>query len=151
MRWGRSLGHGRAVDDTVLTVTLVAVQLAMGQFSPRIVRALFDDRGDQIAVAVFGATFSFALLSLRAVSTGPGATVPAVTIVTAMTLAIASDVSLFFFVNHAGHRLHVAGLVDLVGDKLRAELDARYPAPGRGGRRSLDHPGRPLRKRDPLR
>ena len=56
----------------VLTVTLVAVQLAMGQFSPRIVRALLDDRGDQLAIAVFGATFTFAVFSLRAVDTGPG-------------------------------------------------------------------------------
>lgn len=37
---------------TVLTVTLVAIQLAMGQFSPRIVRALLDDRRDQFAIAV---------------------------------------------------------------------------------------------------
>src|SRR5450631_3292324 len=64
---------------TVLTVTLVAVQLAMGQFSPRIVRALLHDRGVQLAISVFG---------------------------------------LFFFVNHSGRRLRVAGLVDLVGNQL---------------------------------
>ena len=39
------------LTSMVLTVTLVAVQLAMGQFSPRIVRALLDDRGDQIGRA----------------------------------------------------------------------------------------------------
>ncbi|MBV8950311.1 MAG: DUF2254 domain-containing protein, partial [Actinobacteria bacterium] len=47
------------LTSMVLTVTLVAVQLAMGQFSPRIARALLDDRGDQIAIAIFGATFTF--------------------------------------------------------------------------------------------
>ena len=46
------------LTSIVLTVTLVAVQLAMGQFSPRIVRALLDDRGDQVAVAIFAATFA---------------------------------------------------------------------------------------------
>ena len=60
------------LTSMVLTVTLVAVQLAMGQFSPRIVRALLDDRGDQLSIAVFGATFTFAIFSLRAVDTGPG-------------------------------------------------------------------------------
>ena len=74
------------LTTTVLTVTLVAVQLAMGQFSPRIVRALLDDRSDQIAIAVFAATFTFALLSLRAVDTGRGTTAPAVTVLTALTL-----------------------------------------------------------------
>ena len=47
------------LTSMVLTITLVAVQLAMGQFSPRIVRALLSDRGDQFAIAVFGATFTF--------------------------------------------------------------------------------------------
>jgi uncharacterized membrane protein len=87
------------LTSIVLTVTLVAVQLAMGQFSPRIVRALLDDRGDQIAIAVFGATFTFAVFSLRAVDTGPGgAAVPGVTVLTALALAAASAFALLAFV-----------------------------------------------------
>ena len=116
------------LTTTVLTVTLVAIQLAMGQFSPRIVRALLDDRSDQVAIAVFAATFAFALLSLRAVDPGRGTHVPSVTVLTALALAIASGVALFFFISHAGYRLRVAGLVDLVGDQLRSELAKRYPA-----------------------
>ena len=116
------------LTSVVLTVTLVAVQLAMGQFSPRIVRALLDDRGDQFAIAVFGATFTFAIFSLRAIDTGPGGTpVPGLTVLTALALAVASGLALLFFVNHAGHQLRVAGLVDLVGDELRSELDQRFP------------------------
>jgi uncharacterized membrane protein len=61
------------LTSMVLTITLVAVELAMGQFSPRIVRALLDDRGNQAAVAVFGGTFTFAIFSLRVVGTLPGA------------------------------------------------------------------------------
>jgi Predicted membrane protein (DUF2254) len=57
------------LTSIVLTVTLVAVQLAMGQLSPRIVRALLDDRGDQFAIAVFAATFTFSFFSLRAIET----------------------------------------------------------------------------------
>src|SRR5689334_1272026 len=116
------------LTSVVLTVTLVAVQLAMGQFSPRIVRALLDDRGDQLAIAVFGATFTFAIFSLRAIDTGPGGTpVPGVTVLTALALAIASGLALLFFVNHAGHQLRVGALIDLVGDELRGELDRRFP------------------------
>jgi uncharacterized membrane protein len=116
------------LTTTILTVTLVAIQLAMGQFSPRIVRALLDDRRDQLAIAVLGATFMFCLFSLRAIDTGPGAPVPGVTVCTAFVLAFASAAALFLFVNHAGHRLRPAGLVDLVGNQLRDELDKRYPA-----------------------
>jgi uncharacterized membrane protein len=89
---------------------------------------LLDDRSDQVAIAVFAATFAFALLSLRAVDTGRGTHVPSVTVLTALALAIASGVALFFFISHAGYRLRVAGLVDLVGDQLRSELAKRYPA-----------------------
>lgn len=117
-----------SLTTIVLTVTLVAIQLALGQFSPRIVRALFDDRGDQAAIAIFAATFTFALLSLHTVGTSPRVPVPGVTIWTATALAIASGAALFFFVDHAGHRLRVAGVVDLVGDQLREELARRYPA-----------------------
>jgi uncharacterized membrane protein len=116
------------LTTTILTVTLVAIQLAMGQFSPRIVRALLEDRRDQLAIAVLGATFTFCLFSMRAIDTGPGAPVPGVTIGTAFVLAIASGAALFLFVNHAGHRLRPAGIVDLVGDQLREELEKRYPA-----------------------
>jgi uncharacterized membrane protein len=115
------------LTSLVLTVTLVAVQLAMGQFSPRIVRALLDDRGDQAAIAIFGATFTFAIFSLRAIDTGPGAAVPGVTVLTALALALASGFALFFFVHHAGQQLRVGALVDLVGDELRSQLDERFP------------------------
>jgi uncharacterized membrane protein len=49
----------------VLTVTTVAVQPATGQFSPRIVRALLDDRQSQPAHGLFLATFAYALLAIR--------------------------------------------------------------------------------------
>src|SRR3954447_14282892 len=117
------------LTSMVLTVTLVAVQLAMGQFSPRIVRALLDDRGDQIAIAIFGATFTFAIFSLRAVETGPGGkAVPGLTMLTAFALTAASSFALFVFVHHVGQQLRVGALVDLVGDELRGQLDRRYPA-----------------------
>jgi uncharacterized membrane protein len=116
------------LTSIVLTVTLVAVQLAMGQFSPRIVRALLDDRGDQFAIAVFGATFTFSVFSLRAVDTGPGGeAVPGVTVLTALALAVASSFALLVFVHHAARQLRVGALIDLVGDELRAQLARRFP------------------------
>jgi uncharacterized membrane protein len=116
------------LTSIVLTVTLVAVQLAMGQFSPRIVRALLDDRGDQFAIAVFGATFTFSVFSLRAIETGPGGeAVPGLTVLTALALAAASSFALLVFVHHAAQQLRVGTLVDLVGNELRAQLERRFP------------------------
>jgi len=60
----------------VLTVITVAVQLAMGQFSPRIVQALLQDRASQFAYGLFASTFTFAILALREVDAVGGGTVP---------------------------------------------------------------------------
>src|SRR5690242_3229854 len=64
-----------SLTTLVLTVTLVAVQLAMGQFSPRIVGALLTDRWSQLAIGLFGANFLVAVLTLREIhdsGTGTG-------------------------------------------------------------------------------
>ena len=116
------------LTSMVLTVTLVAVQLAMGQFSPRIVRALLDDRGDQIAIAIFAATFTFAIFSLRAIDTAHGKAVPGVTVLASFALVTASAFALFVFVHHAGQQLRVGAIVDLVGNELRGQLEERFPA-----------------------
>ncbi len=51
----------------VLTITMVVVQLAMGQFSPRIVQTILQDRPSQIAIGLFVATFAHSMLTLREV------------------------------------------------------------------------------------
>src|SRR6476660_5135690 len=58
----------------VLTITMVVVQLAMGQFSPRIVQPILKDRPSQLAIGIFVGTFAHAMLALREVkSDGEGA------------------------------------------------------------------------------
>ena len=52
----------------VLTITMVVVQLAMGQFSPRIVRAILHDRRSQLAVGLFIGTFAYSMTVLRDVN-----------------------------------------------------------------------------------
>jgi uncharacterized membrane protein len=109
----------------VLTITTVAVQLSMGQFSPRIVPALLQDRQSQLAYGLFGATFTFAALAIRGLDE-PQGFVPGVTVLSAYALTLASIATLFLYMHHSGQRLNPAGLIDLVGDQLRAEIE-QYP------------------------
>src|SRR3954451_23272651 len=53
----------------VLTITMVVVQLAMGQFSPRIVQRILQDKPSQFAIGIFVGTFAHAMLALREVQT----------------------------------------------------------------------------------
>lgn len=111
----------------VLSLSLVVIQLAMGQFSPRIVRSLLNDRRSQWAIGIFVGTVAFALLSIRRV--GEGGEVPGLTMLVAYLLALASFAALLLYIHHIGQSLRVAGLIDLVGDDLRDELDNRYGEP----------------------
>ncbi len=52
----------------VLTMVLVVVQLAMGQFSPRIVRAILHDRHSQFAIGIFVAASAHAMLAMREIA-----------------------------------------------------------------------------------
>src|SRR3954451_24560279 len=100
-----------SLTTLVLTITLVTVQMAMGQFSPRIVGALLTDRFSQCAIGLFGATFLVALLTLREVRDSPSGTVPGLSVLLSYLLMVASAVVLILFVHHAGQGLRVAGLI----------------------------------------
>src|SRR6478735_12169529 len=60
----------------VLTITMVVVQLAMGQFSPRIVQPILKDKPSQFAIGIFVGTFAHAILAMRSISFADGGQVP---------------------------------------------------------------------------
>src|SRR5688572_5827070 len=55
------------VATTVFSITIVALQLGASQFSPRILRGFTRDRGNQLVLGTFIATFVYTLLVLRTV------------------------------------------------------------------------------------
>jgi uncharacterized membrane protein len=110
----------------VLTITMVVVQLAMGQFSPRIVQRILQDKPSQLAIGVFVGTFAHAMLTLREVQTGDPGVVPGVAVVVAFVLVIVSIMVLVWYVNHIGRSLRVSALIELVGKDTRSLLDTVY-------------------------
>ena len=116
----------------VLTITMVVVQLAMGQFSPRIVQRILRDKPSQLAIGLFVATFVHAILALREVTINGDGTgnVPGIAVVTAFTLVLISIAVLVMYVHHIGQALRVSALIELVGDETRTLLDRRYPDKG---------------------
>ncbi len=113
----------------VLTITMVVVQLAMGQFSPRIVQRILKDKPSQLAIGVFVGTFAHAMLALREVRTEGEGVVPGLAVVVAFALVIISIMVLVWYVNHIGRKLRVSALIELVGDDTRKLLDRFYQQP----------------------
>jgi uncharacterized membrane protein len=127
---GTVAGSMVSLTALVLTVVLVVVQLAMGQFSPRIVATILQDKPSQFAIGTFVGTFAHAMLSLSQVSTADGAEfVPGVAILVAFVLIIVSIMVLVLYVNHIGRKLRAASLIEAVGEQVRKKLDELYPEP----------------------
>jgi uncharacterized membrane protein len=111
----------------VLTITMVVVQLAMGQFSPRIVQTFLRDKPSQFAIGLFVATFTHAMLAMREVSLEGDGQVPGIAIVVSFVLVIVSIAMLVLYVDHIGRSLRVSSLIELVGTDTRRLLDQQYP------------------------
>jgi uncharacterized membrane protein len=121
---GTVAGSMVSLTALVLTVVLVVVQLAMGQFSPRIVAAILQDKPSQFAIGIFVGTFAHAMLTLSQVNTAEGAEfVPGVAIMVAFILIIVSIMVLVLYVNHIGRKLRAASLIEAVSEQIRTKLD----------------------------
>ena len=116
----------------VLTITMVVVQLAMGQFSPRIVQRILRDKPSQLAIGLFVATFVHSILAVReVVNNGDGTgQVPGISLLTAFLLVLVSIAVLVVYVHHIGQALRVSALIELVGKETRKLLDRKYPDTG---------------------
>src|SRR5215207_10002594 len=110
----------------VLTITMVVVQLAMGQFSPRIVQTFLRDKPSQFAIGLFVATFAHAMLAMREVRFDGGGSVPGLAIIVAYVLIVVSIAALVLYVHHIGQSLRVSSLIELVGHDTRKAIDQHY-------------------------
>jgi uncharacterized membrane protein len=118
------------LTSVVLSLTLVAVQLAMGQFSPRIVRAILHDRRSQLAVGLFIGTFAYSMTVLREVNakSSGGGQLPGLAVLVDYGLILSSIVVLVLYVNHTAQSIRVGGLIGWVADATRDEIDRLYEA-----------------------
>lgn len=116
----------------VLSLLVVAVQLAMGTFSPRIVRQILQDRPSQAAIGLFAGTFTHAMLAMRAVDIEPdgGGKVPGLAVVVAIVLVLACIGTLVWYLNHITQSLRTAALVGWVTRDTLTTLDRMYPDHG---------------------
>src|SRR5690242_9907210 len=78
------------VVGLVFSITIVALTLASTQFGPRMLRNFIRDRGTQVTLGTFVATFVYAVLALGSVSHGSrGDFVPHLCITVALLLVLA--------------------------------------------------------------
>jgi uncharacterized membrane protein len=123
---------GSVITVTSLTfsLTVVTLQLASSQFSPRLLRTFVRDRLVQGVLAVFLATFVYALVVLRTVRTesqnDPGF-VPRISVTLAIVLAVVAAGGLVTFLAHITSLMRVDTLMRDVHSQTRQAMDLLYP------------------------
>lgn len=113
----------------VFSTTLVAIQLAGGQYSPRIVRVFIRSRLTHVTLGTFLATFVFALNGLVEVRNGTNPLVPAVTVSVVYLLLLATLAMFVTFLHGMAKMLRVQYLLNRVTDEGRVAMRHAYPAP----------------------
>ncbi|WNB84394.1 DUF2254 domain-containing protein [Cellulomonas sp. ATA003] len=108
------------------SLTVVALQLASQQFSPRLLRDFVQDRHTKTVLAVMVAAFVFALTSLRGLRADQD--VPAYSMVVAYGLGLATVFAFLAFLGHITRQLRVETMMRSVHEQTSAAIQSFYPA-----------------------
>ncbi|MBA2530418.1 MAG: DUF2254 domain-containing protein [Euzebyales bacterium] len=130
-------GMLQAVAGSVITVTgltfsltVVTLQLASSQFSPRLLRTFLRDTGNQVVLAVFISTFAYCLTVLRTIRAGEGGAdefVPQLAVSVGFLLALASVGALVYFIDHITTEIRVDTMLRNVELDTRRLIDRLHP------------------------
>jgi uncharacterized membrane protein len=124
------------VAGVTFSMTLLMVSFASTQLGPRLVPRFLRDRGNQVVLGTFIATFIYCLLVLRTVRSvaearaeAPDAVpfVPHFSLLVGVLLALLSVAVLIYFVHHVPSRINASSVIGLLGDELKRQLEHEFP------------------------
>jgi uncharacterized membrane protein len=107
----------------VLSATLIVVQLASGQLTPRVIALVLTSPGVKVALAAITFTFTYTLGALGRVENR----VPDLHVSVAVILNLACILIFFLFVQRLSSGLRPGSLMLLVGDHAQGVIEQVYP------------------------
>lgn len=119
-----------SMTSLVFSITMVVLQLASSQFTPRALGGFLDSRVTQGTLGVFTASFVYALTVTRSVRGDFGDTgtfVPQLSVTVAFLLVLASVGFFLAFIHHITNSIQVARVISGIGDSTQALADKMYP------------------------
>ncbi len=114
----------------VFTITMLVLQLASAQLSPRVMRTFLRDRSNQAVLGLFVATFVYTLVVLREVRSGVDGTaafVPGLSIWVGFALLLGSVAAFVFYIDHMAHSIRATTVIGRIARETRQALDHLYP------------------------
>ncbi|HEX2805517.1 MAG TPA: DUF2254 domain-containing protein [Kineosporiaceae bacterium] len=112
------------VVGVVFSITIVALTLASTQFGPRMLRNFIRDRGTQLTLGTFVATFLYTIMVLVSVRPGPhGDVVPHLSITVTLALTVADLAVLIYFINHIATTIQLPQVIAAIARDLSRAID----------------------------
>lgn len=106
------------------SMLLLAVQMASGQLTPRIITRVFGDRVTKLSVGAFVFAWVYTLAALGRIEER----VPQLPVALAMLLSLASVVLFLYVVQSAIQSMRPGTILTDIADDTRAVIEAVYPA-----------------------
>jgi uncharacterized membrane protein len=103
----------------VFSLLVVSLQLASGQFSPRVLRTFWRDRVGQVLIGLLLATFAYCVLSIGQVNAS-ASHAPTVTMLIAVLLALASILAIVSYLNRITRQQYVGIIMKRIQDEALA-------------------------------
>ena len=117
------------VTSLTFSLTVVTLQLASSQFTPRLLRTFVSDLLTQLTFGLFIGTFAYALVVLRTVRSAEegDAFVPRASVTAAVLLVVVSAGVLVLFIGHLVAQIQVERIVDRVRQEAEEAIDRVLP------------------------
>lgn len=150
-----------AVASTVFSITIAAVAYASGSYGPRLLNNFMEDKGNQLSLATFIATFSYAVMVLRVVRDAGEDTdaravslagaydgfVPQLSVLVATAIMAVAIAVLVYFLHHIPASIRINTVLEGIGSRLIRKIEDRFPDEGEAPDNPPWPPGVPITAR----
>ncbi len=128
------------VVGVVFSIILVTLTLASTQFGPRMLRNFIRDRGTQVTLGTFVATFVYSVLVLASIGTGShGDFVPHISVTVTFVLMVGDLGVLIYFIHHTAISIQLPQVIAGIAGDLTEAIQTQGNQP-RGGPESGTSP-----------
>lgn len=127
---GTVAGSMVTIASVTFSITMVALTLASGQFTPRILRNFMRDRFNQIVLGSFIATFLFSILVLREIRGGDDAYVPAFSVTVSVAGVLVAFGFFIFFIHHVADSIQASSIIQSAARETHREIAATFDRDG---------------------
>ncbi|PFG38958.1 putative membrane protein [Georgenia soli] len=112
----------------VFSLTVVSLQLASSQFSPRVMRSFIRDRVSQVVIGMLVSTFVYCVLTLPNISGEASEPAPRISLTVAVVLTVVTVVLIIAHLDHLARRLQVGHVARDIAAEGHAVIDAMLRA-----------------------